>query len=328
MAKFAIVAASTVLTADAMNATVGGRQTQYVTVDGLRREFQYMVPSSCSGKSCPMLMYYHGQYGSIPNKGQSYDSTAEEHGYIMVYLQGMGDGNCGTGWNTVAEGQDISDTCTNPKTMSGSCCYDSCKDAGCCTNQNRGCRWATCADDVKFTKQVISAMGNLVQYGDLFATGDSNGGMMQHNLMTSMPETFKAIVPVYGLPLRGQWEAGSATGVPTSLKGTSVLYMHGRSDSTIPYKGGLAGGWYYVSEMDAMKAIASVNGCGSKASSWSTPYDGLRSDTSCVKWEDCTGVTIAECLYDGEHGAWPTKGNDLLFWWLDNYGAASEKVIV
>jgi poly(3-hydroxybutyrate) depolymerase len=274
-----------------------------------------------------MLLEYHGQYGSIEKPG--YDNTAKEHGYIMVYLQGMGDGNCGTGWNTVAKGQDISETCTNPKTMSGSCCYDSCKEAGCCTNQNRGCRWATCADDVKFTQEVISAMQNSVQVGDIFSTGGSNGGMMQHNLMTSMPTTYKAVVPVYGLPLVGQWEVGSDTGVPHSLKGTSVLYMHGRNDQVIPVKGGLAGGWYYESEKNAMKALAEINGCSSTSSKWQTPYDGLRSNTACVKMDGCpNGLTIAQCLYDGAHGAWPTQGNDLLFWWLDNYGAASEKVVV
>jgi len=241
----------------------------------------------------------------------------------MVYLQGLGDGGCGTGWNTVAKGQDISKTCVDPHAMSGSCCYTSCEHEGCCNNNNRGCRWATCADDVKFTQKVINAMGNIVQYGDIFSTGESNGGMMQHNLMTSLPTTFKAFVPVYGLPLVGQWEVGSSIGVPQNLQGTSVLYMHGRSDQVIPYKGGWAGGWNYVSEMDAMKALASLNGCSSTASAWNTPFDGLNSHTSCVKMDDCNGVTIAECLYDGYHGAWPTDGDELLFWWLDNYGAGS-----
>jgi len=325
MTKFAIIA-SVALTIDAANVTSGKRHKESVSVDGVQREYQYFVPSSCSTKSCPMLLAYHGQYGHIERTG--YDNAADSHGYIMVYLQGMGDGGCGTGWNTVAKGQDISNTCEDPHTMDGTCCYTSCADAGCCTDGNRGCRWATCADDVKFTQEVISAMSNVVQYGDIFATGQSNGGMMQHNLMTSMPTTFKAIVPVYGLPLVGQWEIGSATGVPPSLKGTSVLYMHGRSDQVIPYKGGWMGGFNYVSEMDAMKALASVNGCSSTASAWNTPYDGLSSHTSCVKMDDCNGITIAECLYDGYHGAWPTDGDELLFWWLDNYGAASNKVVV
>jgi len=325
MSKFAIVA-STLLTVDAANATVSRRQKHYVTFDGVQREYQYFVPSVCSGKSCPMLLAFHGQYGSIAKKG--YDDAASNHGYIMVYLQGLGDGGCGTGWNTVAKGQDISDTCEDPLAMSGSCCYTSCENEGCCSDSNRGCRWATCADDVKFTQEVINAMGNMVQYGDIFSTGESNGGMMQHNLMTSLPSTFKAFVPVYGLPLVGQWEVGSSTGVPQSLQGTSVLYMHGRSDQVIPYKGGWAGGWNYVSEMDAMKALASINGCSSTASAWSTPYDGLNSHTSCVKMDDCNGVTIAECLYDGYHGAWPTDGDELLFWWLDNYGAGDVAPVV
>lgn len=307
--------------------TTSGRTHHYVTIDGAQREFQSYVPSSCNGRSCPMLLSYHGQWGSIPHQG--YDHAANDHGYIMVYLQGMGGGGCGTGWNTIALGQDISNTCTDPHIMSGTCCLQTCADAGCCTQQNRGCRWATCADDVKFTEHVISAMGNDVQYSNIFATGQSNGGMFMHNLMTSLPTTFKAIVPVYGLPLVGQWDAGSATGVPHSLQGTSVLYMHGRNDHTIPHDGGLADGWRYVSGADAMRALASVNsvnGCEETVSSWSTPYDGMSSHTACMKTDGCNGVTIAHCLYDGNHGAWPADGDELLFWWLNNHAATSNEV--
>jgi len=300
--------------AEALNATVSKRTTVKldITTNGIKatREFSYYVPNGCSNSQCPMLFEFHGQYGSI---GTYYDQTASSNGIIMVNMQGLGDGGCGTGWNTVVGDQDISGSCTSP-TLPGSCCYDSCKEMNTCSNQ-AGCRWATCHDDVEFTRQVVDNMRNRVNAGDIFVTGESNGGMFTHALMTALPGLFKAFVPVYGLPLTGQWDLGSD--VTSGLAGKSVFYMHGRSDGTIPAAGGNAGGWFYVAERDAMQTLASLNGCSSSTSSWSTPYDGGRKNTACIKHDGCpSGVTIAQCLYDGDHGAFPNNGNDLLFWFL------------
>jgi len=298
----------------AVTATVGARTSRTININAggnsANRQYQYFVPSQCSNVQCRMLLYFHGQYGSIPNTGL--DNEASSNGFIMVYLQGMGDGGCGTGWNTVAPGQDISNTCTS-QTLGGSCCYDSCSSSN-CTNSNRGCRWATCHDDVAFTSAVVDAMRSAANVGDIFVTGSSNGGMMSHTLMTTMPSTFKGVVPQVGLPLVGQWDDDD---VPSALSGTSVLYMHARRDRTIPADGGLAGGWYYVSVNEAMGKLASNAGCGSSTSAWSTPYDGGRKNIECVRHNNCpNGVTIASCLFNGGHSSWPSEGNDLLFWFL------------
>ena len=300
----------------AVNATVGSRTTRNIDIDSngnsATREYSYFVPEQCSGRQCPMVLEFHGQYGSIPNVG--YDGEAASFGFVVVYLQGMGDGACGTGWNTIAPGQDISSTCESPK-MSGTCCYRSCSRST-CSNNNRGCRWATCHDDVAFTAAVLDEMRSAVNVGDVYVTGGSNGGMMTHTLMTTMPETFKGVVSVCGLPLAGQWEAGQY-GVPSALSGTSVLYMHGRSDGVIPAEGGWAGGWNYVSIAEAMRTLAANHGCASTTSAWSTKYDGGNSDVACVKHDNCPdGVTIAQCLYNGGHSAWPPNGNEMVFWFL------------
>jgi poly(3-hydroxybutyrate) depolymerase len=169
---------------------------------------------------------------------------------------------------------------------------------------------------------VIQEMRQQVNVGDIFANGESNGGMFLHALMTTMPTTFKAIVPFYGLPLIGQWELGPH-GVPSNLAGTSVFYLHGRSDHVIPADGGLMGGWYYVSEEQAMSQIAKVNGCSSSTQTWSTPYDGGRDNVKCTRHTGCpSGVTVGHCLYNGGH-ATPSFGESALFWFLKNYEAAS-----
>jgi len=307
----------------AATATVGSRTARTITINAggnsANRQYQYFVPTQCGNNRCPMLLDFHGQYGSIPNTG--FDNQAASNSFVMVYLQGMGDGSCGTGWNTIAPGQDISNSCTSG-TLSGTCCYNSCNSST-CTNRNRGCRWATCHDDVAFTSAVLDAMRSAVNVGDIYVTGSSNGGMMSHTLMTTMPNTFKGVVPQVGLPLVGQWDNDD---VPSALSGTSVLYMHARNDRTIPADGGFAGGWEYVSIAEAMRTLASNHGCGSSTSAWSTPYDGGSRNIACARHNNCpNGVNIASCLFNGGHSAWPSEGNDLLFWFLtDNTGLARE----
>jgi len=303
--------------ATASNSSVAGsRTTRYININsnGLSatREYQYYTPAQCTSSKCPMVLEFHGQYGSI---GSSYDGQAESYGMIAVYLQGMGDGGCGTGWNTIASGQDISDSCTSP-TLSGTCCYNSCSSSQ-CSNNNRGCRWATCHDDVAFAAGVLDEMRSALNVGDVYLTGGSNGGMFAHTLMTTMPGTFKGVVPVYGLPLIGQWELGSL-GVPSALASTSVMYFHGNRDRVIPVDGGNADGWIYVSAYEAMQKLAENAGCASTRSTWTTPYDGGRKKIRCEKHDSCpAGVTISLCLYTGGHGTWESSFNDLVFWLLN-----------
>ena len=61
--------------------------------------------------------------------------------------------------------------------------------------------------------------------------------MMTHNMYSVMPETFRAVMPVFGLPLIGHID------VPTELRNTSILLLHDRSDTVIPVDGGWADGW-------------------------------------------------------------------------------------
>jgi len=297
-----------------VNTTVAGRASRSININsnGLSatRLYEYYTPAKCTNSQCAMVLEFHGQYGSIVD---SYDGQSESFGVITVYLQGLGDGGCGTGWNTIAPGQDISGSCTSPS-LSGTCCYQSCSSST-CSNSNTGCRWATCHDDVAFTAGVLDEMKSAFNVGEVYLTGGSNGGMFAHTLMTTMPGTFKAVVPVYGLPLVGQWDLGQD--VPSALASTSVLYVHGNKDRVIPVGGGFAGGWEYVSAAEAMQKLAENAGCGSSTSSWNTPYDGGRKKISCEKHNNCpAGVTIALCMFNGGHGAWPNEGNDLVYWLL------------
>ena len=94
---------------------------------------------------------FHGQYGIALEEAQDtkYHHVAEKNDFIVVYPQGMGDGNCGTGWNVGSGYQE--GTC-NFISFRHTCCYDSCKKLNLCTGdgKNAKCGWSTCYDDVFF----------------------------------------------------------------------------------------------------------------------------------------------------------------------------------
>jgi len=63
----------------------------------------------------------------------------------------------------------------------------------------------------------------------IFVSGESNGAMFSHYLVSQMPELARAVMPIYGLPLVGKLN------VPKALSSTPILQMHDRSDKSIPW---------------------------------------------------------------------------------------------
>jgi hypothetical protein len=137
--------------------------------------------------------------------GHGFAGQLESNGWIMVSAQGMGDGNCGTGWNTGFERGWDSSTCTS-QANSGSCCYGSCLQiGGLCSGDGAGanCGWTTCHNDTAFTASMLTKIGNemCIDLNEVFVTGVSNGGMLSYTLASEMPFTFRALAPIVGLPL-------------------------------------------------------------------------------------------------------------------------------
>ena len=123
-------------------------------------------------------------------------------------------------------------------------------------------------------------------------------------------------MPVYGLPLKNHLD------VPDALKGTSILSMHDRSDTVIPWGGGEAGGWEYESGKAVADSWAKVHNCELAASvPVKTPYDGGAKNVACQWYGKCADDEYADGtvmfrLYDGHHGDWPAEGTDLAMWFF------------
>jgi poly(3-hydroxybutyrate) depolymerase len=185
-----------------------------------------------------MILHFHGQGVSPPLQlgdpdTSEYDLLAEKQGFmhIMGYPLGLGDGNCGVGWNVLDQNASLKDTCTSTAWQTGqTCCYQSCKQLGkCAMDLDLGpgyCGWSTCHNDVLFVRPLLPKLKALftVDTSKLFVTGASNGGMFMHFLLSKLPNTFTSAAAAYAEPLTGMLD------VPAALKRTSILQVHGRQD--------------------------------------------------------------------------------------------------
>lgn len=206
-------------------------------------------------------------------------------------------------------------TCV-PEGVTDGCCYNSCKKLGYCTGDGRhenNCGWSTCYDDVVFTTSLLANLGKefCIDLDAVFASGESNGGMMIHWLAASLPTTFAALMPIFGLPLKG------FTDVPTTLRGTGILSLHDRSDNVIPVGGGTANGWIYESTDTIIGEWARIHGCSLTPRSIVTPYDGGLKHVACQEYQECTSQKrIIRCLYDGVHGSYCPNMEKLALWYF------------
>jgi poly(3-hydroxybutyrate) depolymerase len=146
-----------------------------------------------------------------------------------------------------------------------------------------------------------------------FIVGESNGGMLVHFLIQSLPGLFAAAAPVFASPLLG-YLIGSKYELITNrtqAHRTSILQLHDRSDTVIPWQGGATeDGWLYESVDRSLGVWAAVHGCGMRVPIH-TAIDGGAQNTQCWEYQDCRDQKrLVHCKYDGVHGDWPTPQPD------------------
>lgn len=132
---------------------------------GLARTFYVHVPPSYDPTRGAMLVLnFHGFTNAalIQKVISRMDASADAHGYIAVYPEGVA-----TSWNA------------------GDCC---------------GTAWNNAVDDVAFVKTMLTRLESdwCVDPKRMFATGYSNGGFLSYRLACEMADAFAAIAPVAG----------------------------------------------------------------------------------------------------------------------------------
>ena len=181
-----------------------GQQTlsRSITHDGIQRDYILYIPANYSGISeIPLLFNFHG-----------YTSNATDQMWYGDF-RSIADT---AGFIIVHPEGTLDNTAT--------------------THFNVGWGGST-VDDVGFTSALIDSisMDYMIDQGRVYSTGMSNGGFMSFLLACKLSDRIAAIGSVTGSSLPATLTSCNAT------HPTPVLQIHGTSDPTVPYNGGV--GW-------------------------------------------------------------------------------------
>jgi polyhydroxybutyrate depolymerase len=172
-----------------------GPSTQTITVGGVARTYVLYRPSSVSGRSpVPLVVMLHGGFGSGPQAEKDYgwDAEADSHRFVVAYPNGLN-----RAWD-----------------VGGGCC---------------GKPGASHVDDVAFISSMVAAVSRRLDIDPnrVYATGISNGGMMDYRLACDT-SIFAAIGP----------DSATLLGTCPHPSPVSVIHIHGTADTKVPFNGG------------------------------------------------------------------------------------------
>lgn len=230
------------------------------TADGRDRTYHVFAPVRAD-TSMPLLVALHGGLGSgmqfRDNSG--FDDLAEEHGFIVVYPDGI----------RIVENRDN-------RVWNG---------GGCCGPAAEGRRDV---DDVSFIAAVIDDVRATYPIDDsrIYVTGHSNGAIMAYRLACELSATIAAIA----------FQSGSIEiddcAPPQPV---SVLHLHGLDDASIDIDGGTGDGvtnYAFSSPRASVEFMAASNGCTD-----SEPIvDPVNPDVSGTRWLGCAAETHVELV--------------------------------
>ena len=128
----------------------------------------------------------------------------------------------------------------------------------------------------------------------LFLVGESNGAMLIHHLIASAPQKYRGAVPVFGLPMLGRALGPNFELLRDDSIRTSVLQLHDRSDTTIPWQGAASSdGWIYESLNFTLGAWAAAHGC--NASTTVAIAGNETSGLDCYAFAGCENEPVSFC---------------------------------
>jgi polyhydroxybutyrate depolymerase len=158
-------AAPAPITCDAPGTLTPGSHLFQIEHDGLAREYRVYVPASYDGTAAaPVVFNFHGFTSNADQQVffSGLNTTADEHGFIVVYPNGV-------------------DSSFN----GGFCC-------GTASSED--------VDDVGFALAILDEVANMgcLDRRRIYTTGMSNGGFMSHRLGCEAADTFAAIGSVTG----------------------------------------------------------------------------------------------------------------------------------
>lgn len=266
---------STSSTTSPPRATGSGQVTRdetVVTPDGRTRTYRVVVPDGLPpDRPVPLLLALHGGTGSGRQfeRTSGFDALAAEHGFIVVYPDGIEIGgrtvlSRGHVWN------------------GGRCCSTATRED---------------VDDVGFLATVIDEVSAVhrIDPARVYAAGHSNGAIMSYRLACELSDRIVAI----GLQAGAIEIDGCAPTQPVS-----VLAIHGTADTNIPIEGGRGrglAGIAFSSPTESVARFAAIDGCGPPA----TRTDPDNPDVTVRTWSGGRqGTEVQFVTVEGAPHAW------------------------
>ena len=256
-----------------------GDQQFMIDFGGGAREYLVHVPARAeSGRKLPVVFNFHGGGSDAPaQKAYSQmDATADRHGFIVVYPQGI----------PPAPGQQSLRTWN-----AGKCC---------------GPAKRTDADDVGFTLAVLDDLAGRtpVDRRRVYATGISNGGMMSYRLAVDASKRVAAVASVAGQVEVTRFAPSRA--VP-------VMEFHSVDDPRALYDGGLGLPFpgtairnQFDSVQEGIDRWVAYDGC--RRTPTTGPAEQGRPGSG-DEGETATKITYAPCKQDAEVVLWKLTGS-------------------
>ena len=254
--------------------------------DGYRREYLVHTPPGYSReRKLPVILNFHGGGGSIEvaEEDTKMSETADKHGFIVVYPEGIGWWKFHV-WN------------------GGNCC-------GKAVDKN--------VDDVGFISSLIGVLARdyNIDTKRVYATGISNGAQISYRLACELSDKITAIAPVASQPVLDFSQCKMSRPVP-------VLHFHGTEDHCARYEGGENCGGCFTNFFHAFyipmkekpwpcesvkKSIDTIKGMyGCSRESVVTYHHG---QVTCESAKGCMqGANVTLCTIKGGGHTWPDAG--------------------
>jgi polyhydroxybutyrate depolymerase len=242
------------------------------TPDGRTRTYRVVVPDPIAADGpVPLLIALHGGTGSGRQfeRVSRFDDLAREHGFIVVYPDGIEIGGRGL----LARGHVWN---------GGKCCSRAAREN---------------VDDVGFIAGVIDRVtaDHAIDPARIYATGHSNGAIMSYRLACELADRVVAI---------GVQAGAIEVDDCSPAEPVSVLAIHGLADTNIPIEGGKGDGLSpapFSSPTDAIGHFAGINGCGDPTTRTSDDNPDVTIET----WRGCRdGTGVQFVRVEGAPHAW------------------------
>jgi polyhydroxybutyrate depolymerase len=208
-----------------------GTREQTLVHQKLTRKYQLHIPASYDGtRAVPLVLALHGMSGNgllFLRKG--WGKKADSAGFILVCPDATGDPSA---WNS---------------------------------GYNNGRNYPV--DDVDFLRVLLDRMQKRfrIDPGRVYVTGLSSGAMMSYRLAAELSGRIAAIAPVAGsIGAHLKDQGGQRVQVPDPRGPVSVIALHGKLDTNVPYDGSTGRAVNFLPVADSIAFWVKHDGCAAR----------------------------------------------------------------